>query len=98
MSPKLVSATELDQIIQRDLAACSDEQRAFFRGVAFQPTRWRQSRWGDQSGGFWAVAAHEDRVLWYNEIEDGFNVSRFTTWGLFQTTSTGATRIPFNGR
>ena|SRR6266545_2368443 len=81
MSPKPVSPIELDQIIQRDLAACSDEQRAFFPVVAFQPIRWRQSPWGGQSGGFWAVAAHEDRVLWYNEIEQGFNVSRFTTWG-----------------
>jgi hypothetical protein len=81
MAAKHLSPIELDQIIQRELAACSDEQRAFFGVVAFQPTKWRQSPWGNESGGFWAVAVNEDRVLWYNEIEEGFNVSRFTSRG-----------------
>jgi hypothetical protein len=32
-------------------------------------------------GGFWAVAVDDDRVLWYNDVEDGFNVSRFARRG-----------------
>ena len=76
-----LSLTELREIIARDLAACSNEERAYFETVAFEPTRWLQSPYGDDSGGFWANAADQDRVLWYNDIEEGFNVSRFTTWG-----------------
>jgi hypothetical protein len=28
----------------------------------------------------------DDRVLWYNDIEEGFNVSRFTTVGSIPST------------
>jgi hypothetical protein len=76
-----LSLTDLQAIVERDLTACSDEQRAFFRQIAIQPAKWHQSPWGDQAGGFWAVAVIDDRVLWYNDIEEGFNVSRFTKWG-----------------
>lgn len=73
--------SELQEMIQRDLAACSDEERTFFTRVAIQPEKWSQSPYGDHDGGFWAVAVKGSLVLWYNEIELGFNVSRFTTWG-----------------
>ena len=73
--------TELREMISRDLAECPDELRAYFDSVAFEPAKWRQTPYGDEGGGFWAVAADENRVLWYNDIEEGFNVSVFTTWG-----------------
>jgi len=50
--------------------------------VALEPERWTQCPWGDKTGGFWAVAVRGNRVLWFNEIEEGFNVSRFVTWGV----------------
>ena len=76
-----LSREELQGTIERGLAECSDEQRAYFRTVAFEPAKWEQSPYGDEGGGFWAVAAEDDRVLWYNDIEDGFNVSTFAAWG-----------------
>jgi hypothetical protein len=57
------------------------EQREFFRRTRIAPAKWRLTPWGDEGGGFWAVAIHRDRVLWYNDIEDGFNVSRFDEHG-----------------
>jgi len=66
---------ELQSILERELAECSDEQRGYFKTVAFEPVKWSQSPYGDEGGGFWAVAAEDNRVLWYNDIEDGFNVS-----------------------
>ena len=32
------------------------------------------------------MAVMDDRVLWYNDIEDGFNVSLFTVRGVIPTT------------
>ena len=72
---------ELQAMIGRDLAECSEEQRQFFARVAITPEKWRQSPYGDEGGGFWAVAVCESRVLWFNDIEDGFNVSIFKTHG-----------------
>jgi hypothetical protein len=59
----------------------SDEEQTYFKRVAFEPTNWSQSPYGDEGGGFWAVAADDNRVLWYNDIEDGFNVSTCAEWG-----------------
>jgi hypothetical protein len=72
---------ELHSVLERELPGCSDEQRDYFKTVAFEPMKWRQSPYGDEGGGFWAIAADNHRVLWYNDIEDGFNVSSFTEWG-----------------
>ena len=72
---------ELRAIVARDLSNCSAEQRAYFEAVAIEPEKWMQSPWGDESGGFWAVAVDHDRVLWLNDYEEGFNVSRFTQRG-----------------
>lgn len=76
-----VDQEELRSIVERDLARCSAELRAFFARIAIPPVRWRLSPEGDYPGGFWAVARYEDQVLWYNDIEEGFNVSRFVTAG-----------------
>jgi hypothetical protein len=76
---------ELQRTVERELADCSDEQRAYFNTVAFEPAKWSQAPYGDEGGGFWAIAADDSRVLWYNDIEDGFNVSAFTEWGTIPT-------------
>ena len=76
-----VSRTELEELIAADLADCSEEERAYFNAVAVEPSKWRQSPYGDDGGGFWVVAIDGDRVLWYNDIEEGFNVSRFSARG-----------------
>lgn len=37
--------------------------------------------WGDEGGGFWIVALLGSRVIWFNDIEDGFNISTWSTQG-----------------
>jgi hypothetical protein len=72
-----VTLEELNTRVARDLARCSADDRAFFERARVPPVKWTQHPWGDQGGGFWAVAVFEGRVLWFNDIEEGFNVSRF---------------------
>jgi len=76
---------ELQSLLERELADCSEEQRAYLKTVALEPTKWSQSPYGDDGEGFWAVAADDSRVLWYNDIEEGFNVSTFAEWGTIPT-------------
>jgi len=76
-----ITLTDLQSLLSRDLADCTAEQREFFVQANFAPAKWRLSPWGDDGGGFWVVAVHRDRVLWYNDIEEGFNVSRFESPG-----------------
>lgn len=68
-------------MLASDLAACSDEQREFFVHASVAPCKWHLDPWGDEVQGVWVVAVHGDRVLWYNDVEEGFNVSRFDVQG-----------------
>ena len=54
---------------------------AFWRLARIRPVKWHLSPWGDLGGGFWVVALIGQTCLWYNDIEDGFNVSRFEVPG-----------------
>src|SRR6185436_7083837 len=81
-----ISRESLDELIASELAESTTEDRALFAGAAVAPEKWQLSPWGDRGHGFWVVAVIEDRVLWYNDIEDGFNVSRFVTRGTIPST------------
>jgi hypothetical protein len=81
MTWRPISLADLQSMLTRELAECSMEQRESFRRSSIAPEKWRLTPWGDEGGGFWVVAVHLDRVLWYNDIEVGFNVSRFNTQG-----------------
>ena len=74
--------SELDALVERELSECSDLQRRLFEHTRIPLEKWSQSPWGDQGGGFWAVAVIGESVLWYNDIEEVFNVSRFSTRGV----------------
>lgn len=62
-------------------ARLNPKEQRFWEFIKIEPKRWSEPTHGNQTGGFWAVAAFGDQVLWYNEIEDGFNLSRFTRYG-----------------
>ena len=63
------------------LESADDTVREAWERVRIEPEKWRCSPWGDQRGGFWAVAEMPREVVWYNDIEEGFNTSPFTTRG-----------------
>jgi len=89
-----ISLSELQALMERELAECSHEQRAYFARVSLAPEKWSHAPEGELGGGFWAVAADGDRVLWYNDIEDGFNVSRFERRGEIPRDEYGANQSP----
>jgi hypothetical protein len=72
---------ELDRMISRGLEMTDDAVQAAWLAMRITPERWRCSPWGDQLGGFWVVAEKDGCVVWYNEIEGGFNTSRFSNRG-----------------
>lgn len=56
-------------------------QLLVWRCIAIAPSKWGLSPLGDLGGGFWVVAIFGDSVIWYNDIEDGYNVSTYPTLG-----------------
>jgi hypothetical protein len=76
-----ITLDELEAMIVEELSDCSLELQEFFARTRVTPTKWTLPPWGDEGGGFWVVAIHDERALWFNDIEDGFNVSRFVVMG-----------------
>lgn len=81
MEWKPIALNELVSILRNELADCSQEMLSFFEQVKVPPVKWTQSPWGENGGGFWVVGIYQKRVLWYNDIEEGFNVSSFSCDG-----------------
>jgi hypothetical protein len=77
-----LSRADLDEMIASGLQAMDDAVQVAWRSMRIEPEKWQCSPWGDKGGGFWVVAETDGHVVWYNDIEDGFNVSRFTTRGI----------------
>lgn len=57
-----INLVDLKDLIERDLSGCPD-LRAFFDSVAIEPAKWKQSPWGDEGRGFWALGVRGSRVL-----------------------------------
>lgn len=62
------------------MAECSPAEDRVWELIRIDPVRWKESGYGAETDGFWAVAVFGNQVLWYNEIEDGFNLSRFDAY------------------
>ena len=56
-------------------------QQRLWNVIKVIPHKWSQEPWGNLGGGFWVVAVVGDSILWYNDIEDGFNISRYVAFG-----------------
>ncbi|WP_218569289.1 hypothetical protein [Pseudomonas sp. F(2018)] len=75
---------ELKALIAQQVVECSPETCALFEANAIAPQKWALSSWGNDGGGFWAIAIIGKTVLWYNDIEEGFNTSSFTHEGTIE--------------
>jgi hypothetical protein len=76
-----ISLDQLLALIRQSVAEMSPTERRLWDLVRMPPVKWALHPWGDQGGGFWAVGLVGERVVWYNDIEDGFNISRYGPYG-----------------
>ncbi len=60
----------------------SPVQRRLWEAVRINPEKWKQHPYGDPGSGFWSVALIGRTVIWYNDIEEGFNRSLYSKYGL----------------
>lgn len=76
-----ISLEELSEQMATSLAQMENGERLLWDLVRVPPVKWRQHPMGDMGNGFWAVGIIGCQVIWYNDIEDGFNVSGYEEFG-----------------
>lgn len=58
------------------------EQKRLWNLIRIPPQKWSQGPYGTEGGGFWVVAILGSLVVWYNDIEEGFNCSSYSQFGV----------------
>jgi len=86
---KLVIPTMPDtdrQWIERSIAdaltTVDDDVRREWSSIAMEPEEWDCPEYDGKGERFWVVGLSGDRVFWYNHVEEGFNISRFSRRGV----------------
>ena len=49
--------------------------------IRISPQKWSEPSYGIVGGGFWVVGLIGTTVIWYNDIEEGFNLSSYSDFG-----------------
>ncbi|WP_052496567.1 hypothetical protein [Pedobacter lusitanus] len=76
-----ISLKELEEWLSRGELKLEGALLNFWKLIKIQPQKWQETSYGDEGGGFWVVAIFGNSVIFYNDIEDGFNISSYETYG-----------------
>lgn len=76
MNPERIRESEIWDLINSAYEEMSLEQRKMWEVIKIHPVQWYSDY-----GPFWVVAILGTTVIWYNDIEDGFNRSVFNEFG-----------------
>ena len=76
-----ISKTQLQDQILKTEPLLKSNLRTFWRLIKIEPEKWAEPTYGQEGGGFWVVAICGRRIIWYNDIEEGFNISTYSGYG-----------------
>jgi hypothetical protein len=76
-----ISEHQLRDRIAQGESRMSESDRHLWNAIRIEPEKWQQHPYGDNGNGFWVVALIGKTIVWYNDIENGFNRSRFIDYG-----------------
>ena len=76
-----ISLSDLEEWISRGELRLESELLNFWNLIKIPPQKWQEKEYGNEGGGFWVVAIFGSTVIYYNDIEEGFNTSPYETYG-----------------
>jgi len=77
-----MTESEMTKFLADSETSLEPPARRLWQLIRTPPVRWQLPPWGDAFGGFWVVGFFGQSVVWYNEIEEGFNCSQFENRGV----------------
>jgi len=77
-----ITLAQLWDIVHAGEREMSPQLSRLWHVIRVDIAKWQLSPWGDLGNGFWVVGVIGNQVLWYNDIEDGFNWSAYSTFGV----------------
>jgi hypothetical protein len=90
-----ITLNELNTLIDSGAAEFTASQLHFWNTVKLIPEKWDDLYLGAIES-FWVVAIFGKKVIWYNDIEEGFNISDYMTYGKIESGNFGAEQDELN--
>jgi hypothetical protein len=78
---KPITEEALRARVAQGKARMNPAQLHLWETIRIDPAKWQLHPDGDPGEGFWVVAIVGRTVIWYNDIEEGFNRSRYAAFG-----------------
>ena len=76
-----ISSDTIINLIAEDEAKMEQDTRAWWKTIKIIPEKWSQVSYPNKGIEFWVVGLAGKTAIYYNDIEEGFNISGFKTYG-----------------
>ena len=76
---KPITIENLNDLVQEAEKELNAELLNFWQLIRINPEKWIEET--QEVNGFWAVGLIGKQVIWYNDIEEGFNISSYKAYG-----------------
>ena len=76
-----ITIENLKNLILKGELELNDNQLNFWDLIKIKPEKWKEKEYGTEGGGFWVVAIFGREIIYYNDIEEGFNISTYKKYG-----------------
>ncbi len=81
MNWKPISESDILDKINSSYKRMNFEQRRIWEIIKIMPEKWKEKTYGKFCDGFWVIAIIGNNIIWYNDIECGFNRSKYFNYG-----------------
>jgi hypothetical protein len=78
---KPISLEALKRHIELQEFLLTEEERAFWYFVRIEPEKWVDLAYDAETVEFYVIALFGHKVIYYNDIEEGFNIAEFKEYG-----------------
>ncbi len=82
MNWKPLSEAALWEDLNNAYDRMTPKQQKVWECIRIDPVKWAEPTYGIVGGGFWVVAIIGNSIIWYNDIEDGYNQSTYKKHGV----------------
>ena len=89
-----ISLKELNNIIETSVAVMDTEVLCFWNSIKIVPEK-RQVRFYSNEDYFWIVGKIKNYMIYYNDIEEGFNISLENNLSYIEVTSAEQDELHF---
>jgi hypothetical protein len=76
-----ISRNKLEDWILRGEQELDMEALNLWNLIKVESQKWQEKEYGEMGGGFWVVAIFGKVVIYFNDIEEGFNTSFYDEYG-----------------